>query len=198
MASAEGRRSGATTRAALARRGQLALRAPALIRPPRPVPVGRIAGAASTLMTDYGLASYDAVHAASAIAAGAEAIVTTDTGFARLPWFLLAMYTDRSRVPSARGRPRCSPLRGARMAPEPVAAGTADGRRQHPLALGNVESSRSSGTATGRAAGPSRAVRVCAIAELSLRAAQEALPELAIARCRGCGRARARSASEAA
>jgi predicted nucleic acid-binding protein len=58
-------------------------------------------------MTDYGLASYDAVHAASAIAAGAEAIVTTDTGFARLPSSLLVMYTDRSRVASSRAkRPR--------------------------------------------------------------------------------------------
>jgi hypothetical protein len=36
-------------------------------------------------MTGYGLASYDAVHAASAIAAGAKAIVTLDTGFALLP-----------------------------------------------------------------------------------------------------------------
>jgi predicted nucleic acid-binding protein len=34
-------------------------------------------------MTGYGLASYDAVHAASAIAA--KAIVTLDTGFALLP-----------------------------------------------------------------------------------------------------------------
>jgi predicted nucleic acid-binding protein len=33
-------------------------------------------------MIGYGLASYDAVHAASAVAAGAGAIVTLDTGFA--------------------------------------------------------------------------------------------------------------------
>ena len=72
-----------------------------------PVPLGRIADSAATLMTDYGLASYDAVHAASAIAADAEAIVTTDTGFARLPSSLLAMYTDRSRLASSRAkRPR--------------------------------------------------------------------------------------------
>lgn len=71
------------------------------------VPVGRIAGAAATLMAEYGLASYDAVHAASAIAAGAGVIVTTDTGFARLPSSLLAMYTDRSRIASSRAkRPR--------------------------------------------------------------------------------------------
>jgi predicted nucleic acid-binding protein len=68
------------------------------------MPLGRIADAAASLMTEYGLASYDAVHAASAIAAGAEAVVTTDTGFARLPSALLAMYTDRSRVASSRAK----------------------------------------------------------------------------------------------
>ena len=57
-----------------------------------------------TLMCGYGLASYDAVHAASAVAAGAEAIVTTDTGFALLPSPLLAVYTDRSRIASCRSK----------------------------------------------------------------------------------------------
>ena len=58
-------------------------------------------------MTSYGLASYDAVHAASAITAGAEAIVTLDTGFALLHPSLLTVYTDRSRVASCRSkRPR--------------------------------------------------------------------------------------------
>jgi predicted nucleic acid-binding protein len=66
------------------------------------VPVGRIASSAATLMTSYGLASYDAVHAATAIAARAEAIVTLDTGFALLPQSLLAVYTDRSRLASCR------------------------------------------------------------------------------------------------
>ena len=55
-------------------------------------------------MTDYGIASYDAVHTASAVAAGAEAIVTTDTGFALLPSSLLAIYTDRSRLASCRSK----------------------------------------------------------------------------------------------
>jgi hypothetical protein len=36
-------------------------------------------------MADHGLASYDAVHAATAIAAGAEAIMMLDTAFALLP-----------------------------------------------------------------------------------------------------------------
>jgi hypothetical protein len=41
-------------------------------------------------------------HAASAIAAKAEAIVTLDTGFALLPASLLTVYTDRSRLASCR------------------------------------------------------------------------------------------------
>jgi predicted nucleic acid-binding protein len=72
-----------------------------------PVPLDDTAGAARNLMGSYGLASYDAVHAASAIAAGADAIVTLDTGFALLPSSLLAVYTDRSRLASCRAkRPR--------------------------------------------------------------------------------------------
>ncbi len=53
-------------------------------------------------MSDYGIASYDAAHAASAIAAGAETMVTTDTGFALMPASLLTVYTDRSRLASCR------------------------------------------------------------------------------------------------
>lgn len=66
------------------------------------VPVGQVAADAVILMADYGLASYEAVHAASAVAVGAEAIITTDTGFALLPSKLLAIYTDRSRVAACR------------------------------------------------------------------------------------------------
>ncbi len=67
-----------------------------------PVPLGDTASTARSFMTDYGHASYDAVHAASAIAAGGDAIVTTDTGFALLPASLLTIYTDRSRLSSCR------------------------------------------------------------------------------------------------
>jgi predicted nucleic acid-binding protein len=71
------------------------------------IPIGQITHAAAALMTDWGLASYDAVHAASAIAAGAQAIATTDTGFALLPASLLMIQTDRSRLASCRAkRPR--------------------------------------------------------------------------------------------
>lgn len=69
-----------------------------------PVPLGDITAAAITFMTDYGLASYDAAHAATAISAGAEAIVTLDTGFAFLPSTQLTMYTDRSRLASCRAK----------------------------------------------------------------------------------------------
>jgi predicted nucleic acid-binding protein len=72
-----------------------------------PVPIADTAGAARRLMTGYGLASYDAVHAASAVLADAGAIVTIDTGFAFLPPSLLTVYTDCSRLASCRSkRPR--------------------------------------------------------------------------------------------
>jgi predicted nucleic acid-binding protein len=71
------------------------------------IPLGDITAVATAFMTDYGIASYDAAHAASAIAAGAEAIVTVDTAFALLPSSLLMVYTDRSRLVSCRRkRPR--------------------------------------------------------------------------------------------
>jgi predicted nucleic acid-binding protein len=70
-----------------------------------PVPVADTASTARHLMAAYGLASYDAVHAASAVLA--SAIVTVDTGFALLPLSMLTVYTDRSRLASCRGkRPR--------------------------------------------------------------------------------------------
>jgi len=62
----------------------------------------RVTNRATILMIDHGLASYDAVHAAGAIAAGAKAIVTLDTGFALLPSAQLAVYTDHSRLASCR------------------------------------------------------------------------------------------------
>jgi predicted nucleic acid-binding protein len=71
------------------------------------IPLGDITPAAIAFMTDYGIASYDAAHAASAIAADANAIVSLDTGFAVLPTSQLTIYTDRSRVASCRSkRPR--------------------------------------------------------------------------------------------
>lgn len=59
-------------------------------------PVGSVATDAAELMLGYGLASYDAGHAATAIAAGAEAIGTTDAGFALVPAALLRFPSGRS------------------------------------------------------------------------------------------------------
>ncbi len=67
-----------------------------------PVPLADTASVARNLMTSYGIASYDAIHAASAIATDAEATVTLDTGFALLPASVLTLYTDRSRLASCR------------------------------------------------------------------------------------------------
>lgn len=55
------------------------------------------------LMRRYGLSSYDAVHAASALYAGAP-IVSRDAGFAALPASQLAIFTDASRVTVCRQR----------------------------------------------------------------------------------------------
>jgi len=66
------------------------------------VRVGQVPSSVPGFMIDHGLASYDAVHAASAIAAGAQTIVTLDTGFALLPSAQLTVYTDRSRLASCR------------------------------------------------------------------------------------------------
>lgn len=55
-------------------------------------------------MTSYGLASYDAVHAATAVAVGAEAIVAIDTGYALLPASVISIYTDRSRLAACRAK----------------------------------------------------------------------------------------------
>jgi predicted nucleic acid-binding protein len=71
------------------------------------VRIGQVTDYAPEIMTKYGLASYDAIHAASAIAAGADTMVTTDTGFGFMPASLLTVYTDRSRLVRCReNRPR--------------------------------------------------------------------------------------------
>ena len=56
------------------------------------------------LMDRYGLASYDAVHAATAEMYGASHLVTTDAGFAALPASRLIMYVNAGRVTTCRSR----------------------------------------------------------------------------------------------
>ena len=66
--------------------------------------LAEVSGRVPGLMTAYGLGSYDAVHAATAIESGVNRIVTLDTAFASLPQSLLAVYTNASRVPTCRQR----------------------------------------------------------------------------------------------
>jgi predicted nucleic acid-binding protein len=54
------------------------------------------------LMRSYGLASYDAVHAATALRADPVGIVTTDVGFCALPPANTTIFTDSSRVARCR------------------------------------------------------------------------------------------------
>jgi predicted nucleic acid-binding protein len=53
-------------------------------------------------MTQFGLASYDAAHAATAAYTEADGLVTNDAGFGRVAESTLALYVDSSRVRSCR------------------------------------------------------------------------------------------------
>jgi len=54
------------------------------------------------LMRAYGLASYDAVHPATALSADPVGIVTTDVGFCALPVANTTIFTDSARVARCR------------------------------------------------------------------------------------------------
>jgi predicted nucleic acid-binding protein len=54
------------------------------------------------LMQRYGLKSYDAVHAASALFAGIETMVSLDVDFARLPASQLRLVTNSARLAACR------------------------------------------------------------------------------------------------
>ena len=69
------------------------------------VDIADVIGDVSRLMA-HGVASYDAVHAATAIAGGVDCLVTTDAGFAVIPEADLQLYVDGSRVRSCRDRRR--------------------------------------------------------------------------------------------
>jgi predicted nucleic acid-binding protein len=59
-----------------------------------------------SLMRSWGLASYDAIHAATAIETGTSALVTRDAGFGSVPSRYFDLYVDSSRVASCRTRRR--------------------------------------------------------------------------------------------
>jgi predicted nucleic acid-binding protein len=56
------------------------------------------------LMRQFGLASYDAVHVASALYADVGVMVTRDATFALVPSSVLVLFTDSSRVAVCRSR----------------------------------------------------------------------------------------------
>jgi predicted nucleic acid-binding protein len=58
------------------------------------------------LMQDYGLQSYDAVHAATLLASGLTDFLTRDGGFAVLPSAAATLHTTQARLPSTRARRR--------------------------------------------------------------------------------------------
>lgn len=66
------------------------------------VEVNEVSGDVPAIMRRYGLGSYDAVHAATAIYAQVPAILTVDTGFASMPQTAFGIYTNASRISSCR------------------------------------------------------------------------------------------------
>lgn len=80
------------------------------VMPSRCIELEEVMSEVPRLMGRYGLASYDAVHAASALRAGVAEFVTLDVGFAAVPATFLTLYANEARVA------RCRELRGARAA----------------------------------------------------------------------------------
>lgn len=72
-------------------------------RPSLCIEVEEVAGEVPDAMHDWGLGSYDAVHAATAIYA-ATSLIALDAGFGAVPERQLTIYTDTSRVSSCRRR----------------------------------------------------------------------------------------------
>jgi predicted nucleic acid-binding protein len=68
--------------------------------------VGDVAELVPGLMSNYGIASYDAIHAATAIESDTQILVTIDAGFGSLPEEQIELYVDLSRVSSCRRRRR--------------------------------------------------------------------------------------------
>jgi len=57
-----------------------------------------------TALQKWGLASYDAVHALTAIYAGSPQLITVDAGFGWVPEKQLSLFVDSSRVAACRRR----------------------------------------------------------------------------------------------
>lgn len=70
------------------------------------IPLGAVEPDVPKIMSDYGLESYDAVHAATAMATGVTDILSLDNGFAKVPPATLALHTTSARVRQTRDRRR--------------------------------------------------------------------------------------------
>jgi predicted nucleic acid-binding protein len=70
------------------------------------VEIHHAAPGAPKLMRDYGLQSYDAVHASTLIATGLSDLITRDTGFAALPSTVATLHTTQNRLTRTRARRR--------------------------------------------------------------------------------------------
>lgn len=68
------------------------------------IEIHEAAPSAPKLMRDYGLQSYDAIHAATLTASGLTDFVTRDVGFAALPSTTVTLHTTRTRLFRARAR----------------------------------------------------------------------------------------------
>lgn len=68
------------------------------------VDIGEICDSARRLMSRHGLASYDAVHVATALSCDVRDLVTIDAGFAHVPEEQLTVWVDASRVAACRCR----------------------------------------------------------------------------------------------
>jgi predicted nucleic acid-binding protein len=72
--------------------------------PARRVELSTVSDLVPDLMGTYGIASYDAVHVATAIHEDVRRIVTKDVGFANVPANEVELYVDSTRVASCRSR----------------------------------------------------------------------------------------------
>jgi predicted nucleic acid-binding protein len=70
------------------------------------VEIHDVASEVPRLMQDYGLQSYDAVHAATLMASKASDFVTRDGGFAALPPDIATLHTTQVRLAGTRARRR--------------------------------------------------------------------------------------------
>lgn len=70
------------------------------------VEMQHVTAAAPELIREYGLQSYDAIHASTLITSGLTNLVTRDLGFAALPPAVATLHTTGARVRQARSRRR--------------------------------------------------------------------------------------------